>query len=80
MDKDIIFSSEEYERAYQKINKIVSKGISSVSNPTAIVLGGQPGAGKSNLYKNADKRFDYNIAHIDIDKFREFAIFSTTKS
>lgn len=71
MDKDIIFSSEEYECAYQKISKIVSKGISSVQNPTAIVLGGQPGAGKSNLYKNADKRFDYNIAHIDIDNFRE---------
>ena len=71
MDKDIIFSSEEYERAYQKINKIVSHGISSVQNPTAIVLGGQPGAGKNSLYKNADKRFDYNIAHIDIDKFRE---------
>ena len=72
MDKDIIFSSEQYERAYQKIKNRVTDEISSVQNPTAIVLGGQPGAGKSSLYKEADIRFSKNIAHIDIDKFREY--------
>lgn len=72
MDKDIIFSSEQYERAYQKIKNRVTDEISSVQNPTAIVLGGQPGAGKSSLYKEADIRFRKNIAHIDIDKFREY--------
>ena len=71
MDKDIIFSSEQYERAYQKIKNRVTEEISSVQNPTAIVLGGQPGAGKSSIYKEADRRFNKNIAHIDIDKFRE---------
>lgn len=70
MDKDIIFSSEEFEYAYQSIKERITQKVSSVDSPVAIVLGGQPGAGKGNIYTIASIRFGGNIVAIDCDKFR----------
>lgn len=70
MKVDAIFLNPEYERAYQAIKTDTLLGITPVANPVTIVLGGQPGAGKSALYDIADVRFRNNIAHIDCDKFR----------
>lgn len=71
MDKNKIFSPEELE-IYEHIKTIVTTEITCVDKPTAIVLGGQPGAGKGNIYKRASERFCKNIAELDIDKFRKF--------
>lgn len=70
MKVDAIFLNPEYERAYQAIKTDTLLGITPVANPVTIVLGGQPGAGKSALYDIADVRFRNNIAHINCDKFR----------
>ncbi len=71
MENKKIFTDEELE-IYKHIRNSVTEDISSVEAPTAIVLGGQPGAGKSSIYKTARKRFNGNIAELDIDKFRKF--------
>ena len=69
-----IFTDPEYEKAYHRIKTdIVDKvGVTPVENPTAVILGGLPGAGKSNLYKIYDHKLDNNIVHIDCDIFRKF--------
>lgn len=73
MSKNDIFSSPEYEKAYQKIKNKVIHNRTSVDKPIAIVLGGQPGAGKGrNIYPVARKRFENNIVELDCDKFREY--------
>ena len=71
MNKNEIFSPKELE-IYEKIKGKVTDRKTVVDTPTAIVLGGQPGAGKSSIYETARKRFNGNIAELDIDKFREY--------
>lgn len=71
MNRNTIFSPEELKE-YEHIKEKVTSNKYSVENPTAIVLGGQPGAGKSNIYKIARNRFENNIVELDIDKFRQF--------
>ena len=68
----LLLSEEEFEQTYQKIKKLVIKNKSPVESPIAITLGGQPGAGKSNIYDIARKRFSNNIVEIDCDAFRIF--------
>lgn len=71
MDKNKIFSPEELA-IYERIKKAVIKNKNITDKPVAIVLGGQPGAGKGNIYKRAKTRFSKNIVELDIDEFREF--------
>lgn len=68
----ITLSSNEFEKAYQKIKERVTIGINPSENPTAIVLGGLPGSGKGNIYGIAKERFNGEVVAIDCDKFREF--------
>lgn len=65
-------SPNEFEKAYQEIKQRITFNASPTENPTAIVLGGLPGAGKGNIYGIAKKRFNGNIAEIDCDKFRKY--------
>lgn len=58
-EKNIIFSSEEYEAAYQYIKNMVIEIISGVQEPVAIILGGQPGAGKSSIYDTTENVKNY---------------------
>jgi UDP-N-acetylglucosamine kinase len=69
---ELLLSEEEFEQTYQKIKKLVIKNKTPVESPIAITLGGQPGAGKSNIYDIAKKRFSNNIVEIDCDAFRIF--------
>jgi len=69
---DLKFSDQEEEAAYQKIKMRILRGKSSVEKPVSIILGGQPGSGKSNLYKLAKARFNQNIVELDCDKFRKY--------
>ena len=71
-NNELLLSEEEFEQTYQKIKKLVIKNKTPVESPIAITLGGQPGAGKSNIYDIAKKRFSNNIVEIDCDAFRIF--------
>lgn len=71
-ENDLRFSDPEEEVAYQNIKLELIKGKSGVAEPISIVLGGQPGAGKHNLYEIAKERCNGNIVELDCDKFREF--------
>ena len=71
MNKNTIFSPAEL-KVYEMIKHRVTRGISGAKNPVTIVLGGQPGAGKSGIYNLARERFNGNIVELDCDKFREF--------
>ena len=66
------YSDPKEEAAYHLIKNYVTKGKSGVEHPVAIVLGGQPGSGKNNLYAIAAERFDHNIVELDCDKFRKY--------
>lgn len=71
-NNDLLMSQEEFSTAYKKIKEDITKSKTSVSSPIAIVLGGQPGAGKSNIYQIARKRFADNIVELDCDAFRVY--------
>ena len=69
-NNDLLLSTEEFNKAYKVIKQEVTKNKYPVSSPIAITLGGQPGAGKSNIYEIARKRFSNNIVELDCDAFR----------
>ena len=71
MSKKNKFNPED-EIIYQGIKSKIIKGKKPVPEPVAIILGGQPGSGKSNIYELAKARFNDNIVEIDCDKFRVF--------
>ncbi len=50
----------------------ITAGKHSVENPTAFVIAGQPGAGKTGIMKESCKQFGGNFIVYDIDEFREF--------
>ena len=69
---ELLLLEEEFNQAYQKIKQMVTKNKKPVKFPICITLGGQPGAGKSNIYNIAKKRFSNNIVELDCDSFRVF--------
>ena len=69
-NNELLLSEEEFKKAYKIIKQEVTKNKFPVSSPIAITLGGQPGAGKSNIYEIARKRFSNNIVELDCDAFR----------
>ena len=69
---ELLMSEEEFSIAYQKIKKDITNSKMSVSSPVAIVLGDQPGAGKSNIYQIERKRFSNNLVELDCDAFRVY--------
>lgn len=54
------------------IMNVLTHGIKPVENPTAFVIVGQPGAGKTGIMKESCKQFDGNLIIYDIDEFREY--------
>ena len=71
-NNELLLSEEEFNEAYQTIKEKVTKNKRPVTSPIAITLGGQPGAGKSNIYQIARERFSNNIVELDCDAFRIF--------
>ena len=69
-NNELLLSEEEFKKAYKIIKEKLTKNKHPVNYPIAITLGGQPGAGKSNLYEIARKRFSNNIVELDCDAFR----------
>ena len=71
-NNELLMSEDEFNKAYKLLKSILIKNKRPVEKPIAITLGGQPGAGKSNLYDIARKRFSNNIVELDCDAFRIF--------
>jgi predicted AAA+ superfamily ATPase len=70
MTHDLHLSNEQNERIFQKIKKkYLAASIPTIS-PTAIILGGQPGAGKSFLVKEVEKEFQKDFVFISTDDLR----------
>lgn len=69
-NNELLMSEEQFQQTYIIIKSKLIKNKTPVSSPIAITLGGQPGAGKSNLYEIAKKRFANNIVELDLDQFR----------
>ncbi len=75
---DIIFKQYDEERLTKAADKVVkdfvqerkNDGITAVEKPTLIMLCGQAGAGKSNMAKEYEKRFEGNFVTIDTDDFK----------
>ena len=67
-----IISEKEFEIEYQNIKSIVIENKSPVDYPVAVVLGGQPGAGKSNIYDIYEEKSNDNMVKLDCDAFRKF--------
>ncbi|WP_369936390.1 zeta toxin family protein [Xanthomonas tesorieronis] len=66
--------SDEHERIFGE--EIVFKsGLpekSSFQHPKAIILAGQPGAGKGSLAEMAERELDWDVVKVDPDQLREF--------
>lgn len=65
-------SQEEFDGIYEVIKRKLLEGLTPVEEPLAVVLGGQPGSGKSNIYDFYEEECEGNIAAIDCDAFRKY--------
>lgn len=76
--ESIIFKQYERERLLHAVDEevasfvkdIKSSDVKPADKPTLIMLCGQAGAGKSNMSKEYEKRFEGNFVTIDIDYFK----------
>lgn len=63
---------EEFQIACDKIYKNITKNKIIETDKRAIVLGGQPGAGKSSLIKKYSGELNHNVVIINADEFRKY--------
>ena len=65
----------DYNQEFQKIwDDLLDdyQNAKPCNNPQGFVLGGQPGAGKSNLLKNIENKLNGNVLIINADEFRRY--------
>jgi len=73
MDESFKLTKREHDRRYERIEKQAFKNTRPVEKPRVIILGGQPGSGKSKVLINAKKDFlDDNVVVINGDDLREY--------
>lgn len=66
-------SEQEHELYYKIIKRTYTSGKIPVQNPTAVIIGGQTGAGKSGLIGYSTKMFkDGNVIIINSDEIKPF--------
>lgn len=66
------YTQDEFECRYQKIKQIALEKKEAVAKPSAVLLGGQPGAGKSSMIKYFDNLFTRQSAIVvSGDDFRK---------
>lgn len=65
-------SNIEFQEIQQLINKIYTNQVSPADEPIAIILGGQPGAGKSELITAAQHLAKNNIVICNADNYRDY--------
>ncbi|HEL1640353.1 type II toxin-antitoxin system toxin PezT [Streptococcus sp. ZY1909104] len=64
------FSQDEFELALKRTIRSLTRGKTASSEPKAILLGGQSGAGKTTIHRIKQKEFQGNIIIIDGDSYR----------
>jgi len=65
-------SDIEFEKKYRKIKAQLLVDKTPVEKPFMVVLGGQPGAGKGNVYRLYQNTVTDNFISVNCDDFREF--------
>lgn len=60
-----------FREIFQETAEILSRGKQRSENPTAYILGGQPGAGKSSMVRRISLELEGNIISINGDDFRK---------
>ena len=70
--KDYELDDEELLRAFQRIANCESMGITPSKQKIAVVVGGQPGAGKTNCITHSKNALGHNCVIIDNDAFRNY--------
>lgn len=66
-------NEEEYEKMYQNARKMIFRNAKTYKNPTAIIIGGQTGAGKGGIDVFSKREFKENNLDsivIDVDVYR----------
>lgn len=66
------FSQDDFERASRRLVRSLTRGKTTSSQPKAILLGGQSGAGKTTIHRIKQREFQGNIIIIDGDSYRSF--------
>ena len=66
------FSQDDFERASRRLVRSLTRGKTTSSQPKAILLGGQSGAGKTTIHRVKQREFQGNIIIIDGDSYRSF--------
>lgn len=62
--------NSNFSKIWQKLSD--KPNLSPQENPVGILLGGQPGAGKSFATEDVEQRLNGNVIAINVDDFREF--------
>ena len=65
------YSEDDFKKTFTKIYRALTFDMSPVNTPTAYILGGQSGAGKTNIHHIIQMQ-NPNIIVIDGDRFREY--------
>ena len=66
-------SAEQLTRIYERrIRPAFFEGITRQAQPTAVFVGGQPGAGKTSAIESVQARFNNQAVQLDTDRLRTF--------
>lgn len=65
------FNEQDVDRIVNKFWKKFAPVLKSVKNPRLSIIGGQPGAGKSNTIKDVAGNFNQNCISVNYDDFRK---------
>lgn len=72
-DAYLKLDQKTHEQIYRKIENNLFQGTHSVSHPRVVIMGGQPGSGKSKLLEASRELFsDGNVIVINGDELREY--------
>lgn len=73
MSKDFTLDAKEHERKYQEIERDLFEGTHPASHPCVVIMGGQPGSGKSRLLEaSRDLFLDNSVVVINGDELRQY--------
>lgn len=72
MDVLTQFTEKQLEIQYQRILKEIRHRKTIVKKPTAFLLGGQAGAGKTTLHTLIENEMNNNVITIDNDRYKKF--------
>lgn len=71
IERDFKLTRAEHDRVFEQIRQDSMIGVEPVDRPRAVILGGQPGSGKSAALEAAKAEFDdFNVLVINGDEYR----------